>query len=1121
MCCTAPRGADTGATRTAPALAALAGGGAGLHPSVSLLVSGVTQRGDGAGELPLTPGGLGSGRPATAHGFGDAEDAEEAMFSTGGSWGAPSSYGADGTGCWRSRFWFPMAPSATPTRQTAKEDAKESVAAITEQMAAMGGGGGAEGAAEAAQRIAPMGPYETLSKEMKHFDVILNWDDGKVVDTSAFSPHLGFSRMLYSRSRAPGGMPLGVDPPPTPYDPASGDKAAGAEAAASKLPRVGLLPQAPADAERDAWLRYSSANQGAVDVNELADWVMSVAPRQVSDLKPMLMLTQGVLRDLVHGRLETYSRQVSDLRMALFEQQRIAMEHTRSLEEALAELQAQNATMQQRAVLSKFRNIVKDVRTSSADMVAHSQEMERLKEELVRREADLHREAAEEKERSTNASRNIHELRTANAQQREQIELLRAELLNTREDAEAEKLKRDLRIQELAVTVDVMNEAEMSSQGGIASSDSFAPWALSAGGAQVHVHASMMLLPAEKVLPTLMAMPPMEAGVYLDALGTAKAAEFLRGIDRPQRAYLLRCTFPDVAADILNKLIKGVGVDLEVTEAEAMSSVEERLAHAAWLVLQMPQYFAGMLLSRMESKVAADVLARVGRRSGDYQEALRLVKDAQGALATGGDAELAVDALSVMDLRAGAWVLARASCDRVARALAELFRQGSLGQLRANQLLSRVAATASQLQFKSQDIALEAACQQATNDLTTAETWSALATRARELVRTLHEGHGLVCRVSRVTDHSAMAAFYTPEERRAAGIIQAWMRGAAARRQLRAARAAGQLNGGAERGGAAGGGAEREERSFMRAFGALATLGADVAMGVAPLETIASSSDFHGTDELKLLDGVVAAVRKREPVRVAGAMHVPVVGVDGMCSLVVSAPALSPDHEAEDPTAALPVLPPRDGQSYCKVARMVATLQPATERVARGAAARLAKGEALLAAGRYPQVETRIEGEALIAALQTVREHAAHRLYTPQSLASVERMRNFILAPDAVVKCALCALMLLGERFDDFLNSDLTLPPNETFHSLWGYLRPFLCLDRRRAMQCMAQRMLQLPPRATLGAKSALADACQGLCIEVSVESAARQGMALELMRTWSGAVLLQRTIAMQMRELP
>ena len=54
-----------------------------------------------------------------------------------------------------------------------------------------------------------------------------------------------------------------------------------------------------------------------------------------------------------------------------------------------------------------------------------------------------------------------------------------------------------------------------------------------------------------------------------------------------------------------------------------------------------------------------------------------------------------------------------------------------------------------------------------------------------------------------------------------------------------------------------------------------------------------------------------------------------------------------------------------------------------------------------------------------------------------------------------------------------------------------------------------------------LGAKSALADACQGLCIEVSVESAARQGMALELMRTWSGAVLLQRTIAMQMRELP
>ena len=155
--------------------------------------------------------------------------------------------------------------------------------------------------------------------------------------------------------------------------------------------------------------------------------------------------------------------------------------------------------------------------------------------------------------------------------------------------------------------------------------------------------------------------------------------------------------------------------------------------------------------------------------------------------------------------RSGAWVLARASCDRVARALAELFRQGALGQLRANQLLSRVAATASQLQFKSQDIALEAACQQATNDLTTAETWSALATRARELVRTLHEGHGLVCRVSRVTDHSAMAAFYTPEERRAAGRSGAQRRGAARSGAQRRAAA----RSGAERRAAARGGAER------------------------------------------------------------------------------------------------------------------------------------------------------------------------------------------------------------------------------------------------------------------------------------------------------------------------
>jgi hypothetical protein len=56
-----------------------------------------------------------------------------------------------------------------------------------------------------------------------------------------------------------------------------------------------------------------------VDVDELAAWAASLAPRSIHDFKPMVILLQGLLQLVINGRLRFFSGDVMDLKRAVME----------------------------------------------------------------------------------------------------------------------------------------------------------------------------------------------------------------------------------------------------------------------------------------------------------------------------------------------------------------------------------------------------------------------------------------------------------------------------------------------------------------------------------------------------------------------------------------------------------------------------------------------------------------------------------------------------------------------------------------------------------------------------------------------------------------------------------
>ncbi|KAK3279091.1 hypothetical protein CYMTET_13024 [Cymbomonas tetramitiformis] len=133
-----------------------------------------------------------------------------------------------------------------------------------------------------------------------HYDVYCDWDqDVPEVDASTYSPNVGFSRLHFTRTGC----------------------AVGASATMKYLrERLGTIEDTPAYGEPN-WHTFASENVTPVDIEELVQWACHLRPRSIHDMKPLLILLQGLLKDLLGSQVKTYSNKMLSLQELLLERE--------------------------------------------------------------------------------------------------------------------------------------------------------------------------------------------------------------------------------------------------------------------------------------------------------------------------------------------------------------------------------------------------------------------------------------------------------------------------------------------------------------------------------------------------------------------------------------------------------------------------------------------------------------------------------------------------------------------------------------------------------------------------------------------------------------------------------
>eukprot|EP00854_Cymbomonas_tetramitiformis_P029040 gene29040-36099_t len=164
-----------------------------------------------------------------------------------------------------------------------------------------------------------------------HYDVYCDWDqDVPEVDASTYSPNVGFSRLHFTRSghhtdhSTSGTAGLRSKKPllnvPTAHLSSTGC-AVGASATMKYLrERLGTIEDTPAYGEPN-WHTFASENVTPVDIEELVQWACHLRPRSIHDMKPLLILLQGLLKDLLGSQVKTYSNKMLSLQELLLERE--------------------------------------------------------------------------------------------------------------------------------------------------------------------------------------------------------------------------------------------------------------------------------------------------------------------------------------------------------------------------------------------------------------------------------------------------------------------------------------------------------------------------------------------------------------------------------------------------------------------------------------------------------------------------------------------------------------------------------------------------------------------------------------------------------------------------------
>lgn len=192
-----------------------------------------------------------------------------------------------------------------------------------------------------------------------HFDVTTSWDfDHPALDATAYSPQLGFSRFMFayvpfsSEAPVPGTGGMRVKPGP----------------ADERAPAT-QLPGGPFSIEGTLARKFESLKVGdSVEIKEMATWARQLHPRGVQDLKPLLVLCQGLLRGILDEKYSFYCEEILVLRDQLAETTRRWKEDIESMNQTIESLQ-QNLSEQQvqAGVVDKFKTAMAKMKQGQAE----------------------------------------------------------------------------------------------------------------------------------------------------------------------------------------------------------------------------------------------------------------------------------------------------------------------------------------------------------------------------------------------------------------------------------------------------------------------------------------------------------------------------------------------------------------------------------------------------------------------------------------------------------------------------------------------------------------------------------------------------------------------------------
>lgn len=259
--------------------------------------------------------------------------------------------------------------------------------------------------------------------------MVVGWDEDEI-DTAIWSKDVRrFTRLHYAR--------YGNGPPgKTPWRGASVEaclKSNGLDGGIS-LGKTFLTEAQIVHAPKCLWEQYASVPLEDLSLKELAEWVAELQPRSIHDLKPLLLLCQGLLKDVLVEKVDFAEREIErENGLWLAEKQEIIAEYTKVVDGLQSEIERLSKNQETQSRASKL--------IGRASAYTHNLMMDASRRKLNDRTmsfSEAHRKMKVQCEKQQvcieDLERQLEALKHENSELSRSNEVLRAEVDDVRED---------------------------------------------------------------------------------------------------------------------------------------------------------------------------------------------------------------------------------------------------------------------------------------------------------------------------------------------------------------------------------------------------------------------------------------------------------------------------------------------------------------------------------------------------------------------------------------------------------------------------------------------------------------------------------------------------------------